>query len=252
MSKDSEGTQREIHSLMSCTFRAAEGDPWQPSIMSCRNTGRWQAIKTKQNKRKEKPHLAAQQLVAEPQNRHDLQKVGRLQRVLEITHVQADFGSVNEIDDVLQTQLGDPVQLDLPHLLLSHASCTRTTRSRQKGRGGHDGEFASLEKISVILAKCGKKVGAASARFKAAPLILEDFGASKGFKPWNKKRCYMVISCGLDVTRKPLLYFPFPPSCLPGKVKVHCSARCKVPTPTISTEIVSIQKHFSTSTQLMC
>lgn len=109
-----------IYSLMSCTFRAAKGDLWQPSIMSYRNVGRWQAIKEVEEEKK--PHLVAQQLVAELQNRHDLQKVGGLKRILEITHIQPDFGSVNKIDDVLQTQLGDPVQLDLPHLLLSHAT----------------------------------------------------------------------------------------------------------------------------------
>lgn len=46
-------------------------------------------------------HLTAQELVTEPQDRHDLQEVGGLQCILEITHVQADFGCVNEVYDVL-------------------------------------------------------------------------------------------------------------------------------------------------------
>lgn len=47
------------------------------------------------------PHLAAQKLITEPQDRHDLQEVCSLQCVLEITHVEADFGSVNEVYNVL-------------------------------------------------------------------------------------------------------------------------------------------------------
>ena len=46
-------------------------------------------------------HLAAQELIAEPQHRHDLQEVCGLQRVLEVPHVQADFGRVDEVYDVL-------------------------------------------------------------------------------------------------------------------------------------------------------
>lgn len=43
---------------------------------------------------------------------------------------------------------------------------------------------------------------------------------------------------------------PLSPTCLRGKVKVHCSAFCKVSTPTTSTVVVCIQ-NISTSTQLM-
>lgn len=46
-------------------------------------------------------HLTAQKLITEAQDRHDLQEVCSLQRVLEITHVQADFGCVNEVNNVL-------------------------------------------------------------------------------------------------------------------------------------------------------
>lgn len=47
------------------------------------------------------PHLTAQKLITEAQDRHDLQEVCGLQRVLEITHVEADFGCVNEVYNVL-------------------------------------------------------------------------------------------------------------------------------------------------------
>lgn len=43
----------------------------------------------------------AQKLITEPQDRHDLQEVCSLQRILEITQVQADFGCVNEVYNVL-------------------------------------------------------------------------------------------------------------------------------------------------------
>lgn len=46
-------------------------------------------------------HLTAQQLVAEAENRHDLQEVGGLQRVLQVAHVQDDFGRVDELNDAL-------------------------------------------------------------------------------------------------------------------------------------------------------
>lgn len=46
-------------------------------------------------------HLTAQQLITESQDGHDLQEVRSLQRVLEIPHVEADFGCVNEVYYVL-------------------------------------------------------------------------------------------------------------------------------------------------------
>lgn len=46
-------------------------------------------------------HLTAQKLIAEAQNRHDLQEVGSLQCILEITHVKVDFRCVDEVYDVL-------------------------------------------------------------------------------------------------------------------------------------------------------
>ena len=68
------------------------------------------------------PYLAAQQLVAETQHGHDLQEVGCLQCVLQVGHVQVDPGGVDEVDNVLQTGPGHSMELDLPHLLLPHAS----------------------------------------------------------------------------------------------------------------------------------
>lgn len=43
----------------------------------------------------------AQKLITKPQDRHDLQEVCSLQRILEITQVKADFGCVNEVYNVL-------------------------------------------------------------------------------------------------------------------------------------------------------